>query len=89
VALERRLYAIEVSWILARSKPINDPLAEIPLFPILSQAHILGLNGGWCQKVKLLLDEAERCLQKGLTHVNDPGLPSDIQRLFREAQKKA
>ena len=39
------------------------------------------------EKVKLLLDEAERCLRKGLTHVNDPGLPSDIQRLFREAQK--
>jgi len=39
------------------------------------------------EKVKLLLDEAEKCLQKGLTHVNDPGLPSDIQRLFRDAQK--
>lgn len=39
------------------------------------------------EKVKLLLDEAEKCLQKGLTHVNDPGLPSDVQRLFRDAQK--
>ena len=39
------------------------------------------------EKVKLLLDEADKCLQKGLTHVNDPGLPSDVQRLFKEAQK--
>jgi hypothetical protein len=39
------------------------------------------------EKAKLILDEAEKCLQKGLTHVNDPGIPSDIQRLFREAQK--
>ena len=39
------------------------------------------------EKIKLLLDEAEKCLQKGLTHINDPGLPSDIQRLFRDAQK--
>jgi hypothetical protein len=39
------------------------------------------------EKVKLLRDEAEKCLQKGLTHVNDPGLPSDVQRLFRDAQK--
>lgn len=39
------------------------------------------------EKVKLILDEAEKCLRKGLIHVNDPGLPSDIQRLFREAQK--
>ncbi|MBA3010972.1 MAG: amidohydrolase family protein [Proteobacteria bacterium] len=39
------------------------------------------------EKVKLLLTEADKCLHKGLTHVNDPGLPSDIQRLLREAQK--
>ncbi|MFH2067188.1 MAG: amidohydrolase family protein [Pseudomonadota bacterium] len=39
------------------------------------------------EKVKLLLDEADKCLQMGLTHVNDPGLPYDIQRLFRDAQK--
>lgn len=39
------------------------------------------------EKVTLILDEAEKCLQKGLIHVNDPGLPSDIQRLLREAQK--
>jgi len=39
------------------------------------------------EKVRLILGEADKCLQKGLTHVNDPGLPSDIQRLFREAQK--
>jgi len=39
------------------------------------------------EKVRLILDEAEKCLQKGLTHVNDPGLPSDIQRLFKDAQK--
>lgn len=39
------------------------------------------------EKVKLILDEADKCLRKGLTHVNDPGLPSDIQRLFKDAQK--
>jgi predicted amidohydrolase YtcJ len=39
------------------------------------------------EKVRLILDEAEKCLQKGLIHVNDPGLPSDIQRLFKVAQK--
>jgi hypothetical protein len=39
------------------------------------------------EKVKLLLGEAEKCLRKGLTHVNDPGLPSDIQRLFKDVQK--
>jgi predicted amidohydrolase YtcJ len=35
---------------------------------------------------KLILDEAERCLSKGLTHVHDPGVPSDIQRLIKDAQ---
>ncbi|MFA5100341.1 MAG: amidohydrolase family protein, partial [Candidatus Omnitrophota bacterium] len=35
---------------------------------------------------KLILDEAERCLKKGLTHVHDPGVPSDVQRLLKDAQ---
>jgi len=39
------------------------------------------------EKRKIVLDEAERCLRKGLTHVNDPGIPSDVQRLLKDAQK--
>lgn len=39
------------------------------------------------EKRRIILDEAERCLQKGLTHVHDPGVPSDIQRLLADAQK--
>lgn len=35
---------------------------------------------------RLILDEADRCLKKGLTHVHDPGVPSDVQRLLKEAQ---
>ena len=38
------------------------------------------------ERRKLILDEAERCLRKGLTHVHDPGVPSDIQRLLKDAQ---
>jgi len=38
------------------------------------------------EKRKIILDEAARCLQKGLTHVNDPGVPADIQRLLKDAQ---
>jgi predicted amidohydrolase YtcJ len=39
------------------------------------------------EKRKIILDEAERCLRKGLTHVNDPGVPSDVQRLLKDAQR--
>ena len=39
------------------------------------------------EKRKIILDEAARCLQMGLTHVNDPGVPSDIQRLLKDAQE--
>ena len=39
------------------------------------------------KKRKIILDEAARCLQQGLTHVHDPGVPSDIQRLLKDAQK--
>ncbi len=39
------------------------------------------------EKRKIILDEATRCLQKGLTHVNDPGVPWDIQRLLKDAQR--
>jgi predicted amidohydrolase YtcJ len=39
------------------------------------------------EKRKIILDEAARCLQKGLTQINDPGVPSDIQRLLKDAQK--
>lgn len=38
------------------------------------------------ERRKLILDEAERCLCKGLTHVHDPGIPSDVQRLLKDAQ---
>jgi len=38
------------------------------------------------ERRKLILDEAERCLRKGLTHVHDPGIPSDVQRLLKDAQ---
>lgn len=38
------------------------------------------------KKRQIILDEAERCLQKGLTHVHDPGVPADIQRLLADAQ---
>ncbi|HVN71318.1 MAG TPA: hypothetical protein VMU10_04780 [Desulfomonilia bacterium] len=31
-------------------------------------------------KRRIILDEAERCLQKGLTRVNDPGVPADVRR---------
>ena len=39
------------------------------------------------EKRKIILDEATRCLSKGLTHVHDPGIPSDVQRLLKDAQK--
>jgi predicted amidohydrolase YtcJ len=38
------------------------------------------------ERRKIILDEAERCLRKGLTHVHDPGVPSDVQRLLKDAQ---
>jgi predicted amidohydrolase YtcJ len=38
------------------------------------------------EQIKIIVDEADRCLRKGLTHVNDPGVPSDVQRLLKEAQ---
>ena len=38
------------------------------------------------ERRKLILDEAKRCLRKGLTHVHDPGVPSDVQRLLKDAQ---
>lgn len=39
------------------------------------------------ERRKIILDEANRCLQKGLTHVHDPGIPSDVQRLLMDAQE--
>jgi len=39
------------------------------------------------EKRRIILDEAERCLRKGLTHVHDPGVPVDVQRLLADAQK--
>ncbi|PKN51764.1 MAG: hypothetical protein CVU55_09965 [Deltaproteobacteria bacterium HGW-Deltaproteobacteria-13] len=39
------------------------------------------------EQIKIIVDEADRCLRKGLTHVNDPGVPSDVQRLLKEAQE--
>jgi predicted amidohydrolase YtcJ len=38
------------------------------------------------EKRKIILNEADRCLRMGLTHVNDPGVPSDVQRLLTDAQ---
>ncbi|HWR68834.1 MAG TPA: amidohydrolase family protein [Desulfomonilia bacterium] len=38
-------------------------------------------------KRKIILDEADRCLQMGLTHVHDPGVSADIQKLLKEAQR--
>lgn len=38
------------------------------------------------EKIKLFLDEAKKCLAMGLTHVHDPGIPSDIQMLLNDAQ---
>lgn len=38
------------------------------------------------EKRRIVLDEADRCLQRGLTHVHDPGIPSDVQRIMRDAQ---
>ncbi len=38
------------------------------------------------ERLKLILDEAKRCLRKGLTHVHDPGVPSDVQRLLKDVQ---
>jgi len=39
------------------------------------------------KKRQIILDEADRCLKKGLTHVHDPGVPTDVQRLLADAQK--
>jgi hypothetical protein len=47
------------------------------------------MSGTWSEeeKKKIIIDEANRCLQMGLTRVHDPGIPSDVQRLLKEAQK--
>lgn len=37
---------------------------------------------------EIFLDEARRCLQMGLTHVHDPGVPSDVQKLLKEVQER-
>lgn len=39
------------------------------------------------ERRKIILDEAARCLQKGLTHVHDPGVPYDVQMLLKDAQE--
>ena len=39
------------------------------------------------EKRKIIIDEAQRCLRKGLTHVHDPGIPTDVQMLLKEAQQ--
>jgi predicted amidohydrolase YtcJ len=39
------------------------------------------------EKRKIIIDEAQRCLSKGLTHVHDPGIPTDIQMLLKDAQQ--
>lgn len=38
------------------------------------------------EKRRIILEEAERCLKKGLTHVHDPGIPADVQALLKDAQ---
>jgi predicted amidohydrolase YtcJ len=40
------------------------------------------------EKRQIIINEAEKCLQKGLTHVHDPGVPADVQRLLADAQKQ-
>ena len=40
------------------------------------------------EKRELFLEETRRCLQLGLTHVHDPGVPSDVQRLLSKVQKQ-
>jgi hypothetical protein len=37
------------------------------------------------ERRRIILDEAGRCLRMGLTHVHDPGVPSDVQRLLKDA----
>ena len=39
------------------------------------------------EKRKIIIDEAQRCLRKGLTHVHDPGIPTDVQMLLKDAQQ--
>jgi hypothetical protein len=39
------------------------------------------------EKRQIIIDEAERCLKNGLTHVHDPGVPADVQRILADAQK--
>jgi len=39
------------------------------------------------EKRKIIIDEATRCLRKGLTHVHDPGIPTDVQMLLKDAQQ--
>jgi len=43
-------------------------------------------NYGTEEKREIILREAERCLRMGITHVHDPGIPSDAQRLLDDAQ---
>ncbi|HOS96034.1 MAG TPA: amidohydrolase family protein [Deltaproteobacteria bacterium] len=38
------------------------------------------------EKRGIILEEARRCLRKGLTHVHDPGIPFDVQQLLEDAQ---
>ena len=39
------------------------------------------------EKKKIILDEADRCLKLGLTHIHDPGIPFDVQRIMKDAQQ--
>jgi predicted amidohydrolase YtcJ len=39
------------------------------------------------EKREMILDEAKRCLQLGLTHVHDPGVPGDVQALLQDVLK--
>ncbi len=43
--------------------------------------------GSEAEKRKISLDEADRCLRMGLTHVHDPGVPRDVQMLLQDVQK--
>ncbi|HOJ14217.1 MAG TPA: amidohydrolase family protein [Deltaproteobacteria bacterium] len=38
------------------------------------------------EKRNVVLREARRCLAMGLTHVHDPGVPSDVQELLEDVQ---
>lgn len=38
------------------------------------------------EKREMILQEAKRCLQMGITHVHDPGVPSDVQQQLDDAR---